>query len=399
MSASPRRPPLPRNVRLLGWVSFCNDVASEAIYPLLPHFLLTVVRGGLDQLGHIEGVAESLSSLLKLWSGGSADRTRRHKPFLIVGYAISALARPLMGLVVSPWQVLMARIGDRFGKGVRTAPRDAVIAHSTPPDQRGRAFGFHRAMDHLGAAVGPLLATAFLALWPAGQESLALRTLFLLAIVPGVVVVALVAFGVRETEPTAAERPPRFEWSLRPFDSSFRRFLLALALFTLGNSADSFLIVRVSELGVPVTYVPLLWFGIHTIKSGGSLLTGRWIDRYGPRRFIVLGWGLYALIYLAFGAATETWQAVALFLAYGLYFPLCESAEKTLVTRLVKPEHRGLAFGWFHFVMGITLLPASVVCGELYKRYGAWPPFVLSAVLAVLGSALVASIAEPKTEA
>ena len=380
------RPALPRNVKVLGGVSLLNDIASEMIFPLLPNFLLTVLGGNRFYLGIIEGVADSLASILKLWSGGHSDRAGRRKGFLLFGYSLTAVIRPLIGVIVAPWQLLLIRVGDRIGKGVRAAPRDALIADSTDPSIRGRAFGFHRAMDHLGAAIGPLLAAGFLLLWP-GE----LRTLFLLTIVPGILVVGLLLFGLRETPATQPPREP-LNLTLRPFDRNFRLYLLALVVFTLGNSSDAFLLVRASELGVPTVALPLLWCAFHVVKSVSNLLLGRAVDRFGPRSFIYLGWFVYAVVYLGFGLATDAWEAWALFLCYALFYGLTEPAEKALVAILVGGEHKGLAYGWYNFAIGIATLPSSLILGALYQVYGALVAFGWGAALALVAMILLMGV-------
>ena len=377
---------LPRNVKLLGAASLLNDVASEMIYPLMPQFLMAVLGGNRFHLGIIEGFADSVSSLLKLASGAWSDRAGRRKGFVVFGYALAAVARPLIGLVMAPWHLFVARTADRIGKGLRTAPRDALIADSTQPFVRGRAFGFHRAMDHLGAAVGPILASLFLLAWP-GQ----LRLLFLLTLLPGIVVVALLVFGLREAP---VENPPqeRLALTLAPFDRHFRLYLLALAIFTLGNSSDAFLLVRAGELGVPTALLPLLWCAFHVVKSGGNLLSGRVVDRIGPRPLILVGWVIYAAVYLAFALADSASQVWVVFLAYGLFFALTEPAEKTLVAALVGVERKGLAFGWFNFVIGIVALPSSLMFGWLYEQYGPLTAFGWGAGLAAVAAILLLGV-------
>ncbi|MHB1559596.1 MAG: MFS transporter [Isosphaeraceae bacterium] len=379
-------PPLPRNVKLLGLASLLNDIASETIYPLLPQFLIAILGGNKVQLGLIEGVAESTASLLKLWSGGRSDRAGRRKGFVVAGYALATFARPLIGLATAPWQLFAARTADRVGKGVRTSPRDALIADSTEPGMRGRAFGFHRAMDHLGAAIGPLLASAFLLAWP-GQ----LRTLFLLTVLPGLVVLPMLIFGLRET---AAIDPPKekLRLTLAPFGRDFRMLLLALVVFTLGNASDAFLLVRAGELGVPVVLLPILWCIFHVAKSAGSLLAGRAVDRLGPRPLILVGWGVYALIYLAFALATAAWQMWALFLGYSLFYALTEPAEKAMIADLVGGERKGLAFGWYNFAIGIAALPSSLIFGVLYQAFGPLVAFGWGSALALIAALMLAGI-------
>ncbi|HUE72142.1 MAG TPA: MFS transporter [Pirellulaceae bacterium] len=380
----PPRAKLPRNVWLLGFASLLNDIASEMIYPLLPHFLLAVLGGSKQFLGIIEGAAESLASLLKLFAGAWSDRARQRKSLAVAGYAIAALVRPLFGLATAPWHALSLRLADRFGKGIRTAPRDALIADSTDATVRGRAFGLHRGMDHLGAAIGPLMAMIFLWLWPAH-----LRTMFVLTLIPGLAVVALLIFGLREPPRAAPATQEPLEWTLRPFGANFRVFLAALVLFTLGNSSDAFLLVRAGELGVPQHLLPLLWFAFHVVKSSGNMAGGALVDRAGPRLPLAAGWLAYAAIYLGFAFASSVWHVWTLFLGYGIYYALAEPAEKTLVAQLAGPQHKGLAFGWYNLAIGIGALPASVIFGILYQQFGPVVAFGSGAGLAVGAVALL----------
>jgi MFS family permease len=400
---------LPRNVKVLGWASLLNDVASEMIYPLLSTFLINVLGGTTTWLGIIDGTAESISSFVKLWSGGRSDRGGRRKGFVLFGYGIANLARPLTGIIAFPWQLFGVRVADRIGKGVRTPPRDALIADSTEAAIRGRAFGFHRAMDHLGAAIGPLLAAVFLWFWPG-----AMRELFLLTLVPGALVVVLLLVGLRERErpragsaadgsketetPAGAASVRGGQWSLRPFDRSFRLYLLALVVFTLGNSSDLFLLTRAAELGVDVWLLPILWCMFGLVKSGGNMFAGRVVDRVGPRPMILLGWLFYAAIYLAFGLATAAWHVWTLFIAYAVFYAITEPAEKTLVANLVAPEHRGLAYGWFNCAIGIATLPASLIFGVLYGSFGESGPLIAfgsGAGLALAAALLLSRLPRP----
>jgi MFS family permease len=376
-------PPLPRNVKLVGLVSLLNDSASEMVAPLLPEFLIGVLHGTKAQLGLIDGVGESLASLLKLWSGGWSDRAKRRKGFLTLGYGLAVLARPLISLAAAPWHVFALRAIDRVGKGIRTPPRDALIAESTPQQQHGRAFGFHRAMDHLGAAIGPLVAFGFLWLFPDQ-----LRWLFFLTVLAAVPILLVIVLGIRE-EPRTPRPGERFVWSLALFPSSFRSYLLALLIFTLGNSSDSFLLVRAKELGVGTVWLPLLWLAFHLAKSGGNLVCGGWVDRFGARPLIWAGWLVYAAVYLAFGLASAAWQAWALFLIYAGFYALTEPAEKALVARLVGPERKGLAYGWFNLTIGIAALPASLVFGWVYDLYGSLAAFGMGAGLALAAAVLL----------
>lgn len=381
---------LPRNVKLLGAASLMNDIASEIIYPLLPEFLKKLGGTPFD-LGVIEGVAESLSCFLKLGSGAWSDGAAQRKRFLVVGYSIAALIRPLIGLAMTPWQIFALRTVDRVGKGIRSAPRDALLADSTPKSMHGRAFGFHRAMDHLGAALGPVFASVFLMMWPDQ-----LSTLFLLTVIPGLLVVAIVTLGLREPPPAIKTERPPFKLTLQPFGTNFRVFLLALVVFTLGNSSDMFLLHRAKELGVPTSMLPLLWCVFHIVKSGGNIVAGRFVDVVGSRPLIFAGWGLYAAIYMAFAFATQAWHVWILFLFYAVFYALTEPAEKAFVTSLVGKENKGLAFGWFNFAIGIAALPSSMIFGWLYVRYGPLVAFSWGAGLAALAALLLAFVQIPR---
>ncbi len=382
---------LPRNVKVLGWAALLNDVAGEMVYPLLPKFLLTILapdmaRFGMTWLGAIDGTAESASSLVKLWSGGRIDRGGRPKWFVVFGYALAALIRPLAAVVWVPWQLFGVRVAERLGKGVQAAPRDAMIADSAAPEIRGRAFGFRQSMDHVGAAVGTLSAAGFLLLWPNS-----IRTLFLLTLAPGVAVVALLWLGLKSppTRKDAAAAKERHRWTLRPFDRKFRFYLLALVVFTLGNSSDLFLLARASKLGMADWLLPILWCAFGLVKSVGNVFSGRAVDRVGPRPMILLGWLIYAVIYLAFAFASSVWHIWLLFLAYSFFYALTEPAEKTLVANLVGAEHRGLAYGWYNAAIGIATLPASLLFGKLYDTFGAATAFGAGACLALLAAVLL----------
>lgn len=371
------RPRLPRTVHLLAWASFLNDVASEMVYPLLPRFLLQVLGGNKTYLGLMEGGAEAVSSLVKLWSGARSDQTGDRQRPVVGGYLVATLARPLIAVTSAPWQLLSLRIADRIGKGIRTAPRDALIADVTDESNRGRAFGFHRGMDHLGAAVGPLLATMFLWAWP-GK----LRWLFFVALVPGIAVTILVCL-LRHPQ-SRSPAPVRIPLEWRPLGREFRLFLLAILVFTLGNSSDLFLLVRAGEAGIPDAYLPLLWCAFHIAKSAGNVAAGPIVDRIGPRPLLVAGWFVYTVVYLLFAMASTPWHAWALFLAYAGYFALAEPAEKALVARFAGPEHKGLGFGWFNLVVGLGALPASLLFGGLYDLAGPIAAFGTGAGLAAL---------------
>ena len=392
--ASARRGLLRGNVLWLSVVSFLNDAASEMIYPLLPLFLTGVLGAGPAFLGLIEGVAEASSSLLKLAGGVVADRTGGRKKLVAWGYGIAAVGRPLIAIAAAPWQVLAIRFSDRVGKGLRTAPRDAMLAESVPAEVRGEAFGIHRAADHAGAVVGPLLASGLLLLLP-GR----FREVFALAVIPGLLTLAVVLWKIRDTPREIPASPARSgRGVLPPFRALgpvFPRYLGVLVLFALGNSSDAFLLLRAQQLGVAVALIPILWAALHVSKMVFSVAGGRLSDRVGPRAAIVAGWLVYAGVYAGFAAAGAQWQAWALFLVYGLFFGLTEAPEKSLVAAFAPAALRGSAFGWYHAVLGVAALAASLLFGVIWNAFGAETAFLTGAGLA-LAAALLLPVVLPK---
>jgi MFS family permease len=377
------------NVLWMSIVSFLNDAASEMIYPLLPIFLTAVLGAGAGFLGVIEGVAEASSSLLKLASGVFADRSGRRKGLVAWGYGVAALARPLIAVATAPWQVLAIRFSERVGKGLRSAPRDAMLTESVPEEVRGAAFGIHRAADHAGAVAGPLLASALLLLLPGRM-----REVFAFALVPGLITVAVVVLKVRDPRGTAAPAPAAREKraALPPFSALgpvFPRYLGVLVLFALGNSSDAFLLLRARDLGVAVALIPLLWAALHLSKVTWSVIGGRMSDTVGPRRTIVAGWLVYAAVYGGFAAASAEWHVWALFLVYGLFFGLTEASEKSLVAAFAPAELRGSAFGWYHAVIGVSALLSSILFGILWESFGAATAFLAGAGLALAAAVLL----------
>ncbi len=381
---------LPQTVIALGLVSLFTDASSEMIVPLLPAFLVTL-GASATMMGLIDGVAETTSAMLKLASGIWADRVPRRKPLVVLGYSLASVARPLIGLARSPLQVLFIRFVDRIGKGVRTSPRDALIAEAAPPEQRGAAYGFHRAMDHTGALVGPLV--AFALMWLGFGE----RAVFGLAAVPAAAAVfTLVAFVREVPRARSGDALPVAKAAREPIPAALKRYLVVLAVFTLASSTDFFLLLRAHELGVPDYQAPLLWALLHLVKSTLSTPLGALSDRLPRRRLILGGWVVYALVYGAFGLASAPWHIWLLFLVYGLYAAACEGAEKALVADLAPAASRGRAFGWFNFTVGICALPASLGFGVVWDRVGHSEAFFTGAGLAAfaaLGLVIVARAA------
>jgi MFS family permease len=382
---------LPRNVFAISLVSLLNDASSEIIYPLLPVFLSLTLGASPGIVGLIEGTAESISSLLKLFAGHFSDRVGKRKGFVVFGYALSSFVRPLLAFAQNWYQVFGIRLADRVGKGVRSAPRDAMIADTVAFEERGLAFGFHRAMDHTGAVVGPLIGYLLVLLFAADRNAPTasdFNKIFLLASIPAIAAVVVVSIFVRESQhpkTTTAIVPetiaPPVKLSLRGFDGNFKRFLVLVALFTLSNSSDAFLLLRAQSAGVSIAAIPLLWAMLHVSKVLSSLFGGDLSDRLGRRRLIVSGWILYAAVYAGFAFVSNSVSVWILFLIYGVYFGLAEGAEKALVADLVKPEQRGTAYGLYNLAFGITVLPASLLMGALWNWRGPRTAFLVSALL------------------
>ncbi|GFE61545.1 MFS transporter [Geobacter sp. AOG2] len=376
------------NVLILGLVSLLTDVSSEMIYPLLPLFVTGVLGAGPYVLGGIEGIAESTAALVKLASGIACDRIRGRKALVLAGYSLSSLARPLMALASSPLAVLVVRFSDRIGKGVRTSPRDALIADSTDLAQRGKAFGFHRSLDHMGAIIGPLVAAALMA-WFVTD----VRTVFWLAAFPGILAVILIIFKVRDRSHEASRRTGT-RLKMVPA-GNIRGYLLILLLFTLGNSSDAFLLLRAGQLGVTPARIPLLWTFFHVVKMSSAMPFGTLSDRIGRRGVIIAGWAVYALAYAGFALASSEVHIWLLFAWYGLFYGMTEGVEKAYLSDLAEPEERGNAFGWYNFAVGIGALPASVLFGMIWQFASPQAAFYFGAVLACLAALFLLAWTRP----
>lgn len=374
---------LPRTVWLLAAISLVNDAASDMIYPLVPIYLASILMAGPKVLGLIEGIAEAVSSLLKLFAGVISDRSRKARIWVIAGYAMAGFARPLIGLASSWPGVLACRFADRIGKGLRSAPRDALISLSVEPSQRGLAFGFHRSMDNFGAVVGPLIAVALLA---AGVE---LRTIFLLAIIPAVLVLVLAVKVPEPERPLDAGKPP-IRWAFNGLPPAFRRYLVVLGLFTLGNSSNMFLLLRANELGADAVRTTLMWALYSFIAALLAAPLSALSDRFGRTNLLSMGWAAYALAYLAIGFLPHAdWALWLAFAGYGVVTASLEGTEKALVADLVPREQSGTAFGWYNLVAGILLLPASLLFGWLWSSFTPAVAFAFGAACAAIAAVLL----------
>jgi len=430
---------LPRAVWLLGWVSLATDAATEIVYPLLPFFLTRVLHANAVSLGVIEGAAEATNSLLKIWAGRTADRSPRKRPLVLLGYSLSSLARPFIAVTTTWMQVFAVRVLDRVGKGIRSAPRDAMLAGWATPTTRGKVYGFHRGMDHTGAIIGPIAATVFLFFYPDHY-----RLLFGLTIIPGAIAVALIflvsepdmeraglktratpvtetqastslardaSTGVAQNAPTGVAHdvsPAVVAQDSSPTDvtpavvpamlpRAFNRFMLVLGLFTLGNSTDAFLLLRLTDAAGTVRFVPLMWAALHVVKASVSMVAGSWSDRVGRRTVITIGWLIYAVVYAGFALSTSIVALFAWFLLYGLYFGFAEGTEKALVADLAPVDRRGFAFGIYNAVTGLGALVASIVFGLVWSAYGTTAAFALGAAIAVVATMLLSALVPIRT--
>ncbi len=366
---------------LLGLTSLFTDIGTEMVFPLLPVFLIETLRAGPEYLGLVEGAANTVASLLKLVSGVIADATSRRKPLVLFGYGLASAARPLMALATRPWHVLAVRVTDRIGKGLRSSPRDALIADAAG-NRAGRAFGFHQAMDNAGAVAGPLLATLLIA------THLSIRTIFWIAVIPGAIATALVA-RVHEPPPRKASPANPAVPSPAPdaapvFDRTLVVFLGIVGLFSLGNSSDAFLLVRARSVGLSTAQIPILWSVLNLSKVVWSYVGGDLADRVPRARLVASGWLVYAVVYVGLGFADRPWHVWTLFVVYGVFYGLTEPVEKALVGDLVNRSARGRAFGAYNFVVGIAALPAGLMTGALWR---VWGPGIALGAGAVLASA------------
>ena len=396
------------NVLMMGLVSFFTDASSEMIYPLLPLFFAGLVPVGAVAvyIGLMEGVAESTASLLKIFSGRLSDTLGKRKLLAVVGYGLSTLSRPAMALATGGWHVILMRFADRVGKGIRTAPRDALISDSAGPEVRGFAFSFHRGMDHAGAVLGPVVAVVGLyvflghGLWrgsteaPSPGEMTALRWLFVAALIPGLAAMATLVFKVREIGPVgdAKEESAADEQPIqsKSFGRRFYFFLLILIIFTLGNSSDLFLVLYGKTMfGLGPFGVVGLWVALHVSKIVFSLPGGMLSDRFGRRVAIVAGWSVYVLVYVGMAGVSELWVFGLLIALYGVYYGMTEGAERAMVADYVPSDRRGRAYGLYHGAVGLATLPASLLFGIVWVKFGPQVSFAIGASLAGVATLLL----------
>ena len=387
---------LPRNVWAVSLTSFFMDISSEMVINILPLFLANVLGVQTSIIGLIEGIAEATASILKLFSGWLSDKMGGRKWIAVVGYGLSAISKPFF-YIASSWELIAGvRWADRVGKGIRTAPRDALVADSVTKEMRGLAFGFHRAMDTAGAMVGIIIAV--IVVWLAQKNNLDLskstfQTIVLISLLPAFLAVLSLAIGAKDVLVKSQRAAPKF--SLRSMGKPFSIFLVIVSIFTLGNSSDAFLVLRAQNLGITVTGILIMLIMFNLIYSLISTPAGSLSDRIGRRRLIIGGWLVYAAIYLGFAFANADWQVWALYVVYGLYYGMAYGTANALVADLVPEELRGTAFGTYNAVIGILAFPASLFAGLLWQGAGGWQgfgpsaPFLFGGTLALIAALLM----------
>lgn len=372
-----------KNVTITGFVSFFMDVSSEMIYPLVPLFLANTLGVNKSVIGLIEGIAESTASLLKVFSGWYSDRIGNRKWLMAAGYGISTLSRPFVALASGWHQVLGSRFLDRFGKGARTAPRDAIIAESTEKAYLGRAFSFHRSMDTMGAVVGPALAFFFLGIFSNNY-----RKVFWLSMVPGIIAVLLIVFFITEKKRIAAAQAERPMLTLAHFDWKFKFFAVIATLFAVGNSSDVFLILRAEQVGIPTIMIPVVYLLFNLVYSLSAVPAGMAADKFGRKRIILLGFVLFAILYYSFAVASSTKAIWILFGFYGLFMGLTEGIQKAFLATIIPQDFKATAFGVYTTAVGLAMFPASLIGGWLWDHVSPAATFYFGAITASASAVL-----------
>lgn len=369
------------NIFFTGITSFLTDTTTKMIYAVMPSFLMTL-GATKTELSLIEGIAESTASLIKALSGWWSDKIGKNKPFMIIGYAFTAILSPLFSIVTSPIQVLFIRFTERIGKGVRTAPRDSLIAGSSGENKKGRSFGFHKAMDNSGAIIGPLLAFAILSVFPGDY-----RKVFLLSAIPGILGVLSIIFFVKEAKKSNDILPAKIK--IRDFPVKYYMFLGIAFIFTLGNSTDALLLVKANDVGIKALFIPLVYLIFNSVSVIFAVPAGVLSDKIGRERLIIFGYLLYSIIYFSFGRTSSKMIVILLFALYGLYSAVTDGVQKALVSDFIDKNRRGTGLGIYNSLIGITLLPASIIAGVLYDRIGSGAPFFFGSAMALIAAILM----------
>ncbi len=392
-----------RNVFILGLVSLFTDLSNEVILRTIPLFLANVLGVKTSIIGLVEGVSESTSTLLKVFSGWFSDLVGKRKPLTVIGYGLSFLSKPLLYFVSSWPAVFFARFIDRVGKGIRTSPRDALIADSTPSGEMGKSFGLHRTLDPLGAVLGTALA-GFMVFWAAKGTIIMNRTTFrylvLMSILPALISVVLLVVGVKEPahRTETGDKQKNTRWKLEGLKKSFLIFLVINVIFTLGNSSDAFLILRAQKLGTTLAGIFFLLAVFNIVSSLLSLPAGVLSDRWGRKKLLIFGWLLYSLVYLGFAYARAPWHIWILYSVYGAYYGITDGVARAFVADVIEPGQRGTAYGLYNAAVGISALPASLIAGILWDKLGSPAPFIFGAVLALaaaVGLLFISDVSQP----
>jgi MFS family permease len=370
-----------RNIIFTGLTSFLTDTSVKMVYSVMPMFLMSI-GASKTSLALIEGIAESTASLVKALSGFWSDKIGKNKPFMLIGYGLSALIIPLYTFVVSPMQVLYLRFIERFGKGIRTAPRDSLIAGSVTNGETGRSFGLQKAMDNSGAILGPLAAFVLLIFFPENY-----RIIFLLAGIPAVLSILVIIFGIKEAKKGQESLFKKFRF--KDFPVKFYLFLVIVFVFTLGNSTDALLMVKANEVGVKVAFIPLVYMITSIVAVLLAIPIGSLSDRVGKEKILIAGYLIYAIVYYGFGVATKVGAIVALFAMYGLYSAATDGIQKAFVSDITDKNKQGTGLGIYNALLGITLLPASVIAGVLYDKVNSRVPFYFGAATALLSAVMM----------
>lgn len=377
---------LSKNVKALGIVSLLNDASTDMIYPLIPIFLTKVLGASFVTVGIIEGIAESTASLLKVFSGWLSDKLRQRKSLAVIGYSLSMISKPMLAFAQSSLHVLAVRFFDRFGKGIRQAPRDALIAESTPDGMLGYSYGFHKAMDTIGATLGPLL--AFLIL-PVLNNNL--RSLFLLSFVASFFAVLTLGFFVKEKKEKQIAHVIH-KLTFKSLPATYKLFLLAIAVFTIGNSSDAFLFLRAQNLGISPTLIPVLYALANIFFAGLAIFFGRLADRIGAKKIFLAGYLVFAATYFGFGLARSSFAIWLLFPLYGVFSAMTDSIQKTITVQIADPDWKGTMLGLTHTTIGIFQLPASVIAGFLWQKTNASAPFYFGSATAIIAAILLSFV-------
>ena len=370
-----------RNIFFTGMTSFLTDTTTKMIYSIMPLFLMSI-GASKTEVSLIEGIAESTASVLKAISGWWSDKIGKNKPFMIIGYGFTAILSPLFSIVTSPLQVLAIRFSERVGKGIRTAPRDSLVAASSSDSERGKNFGFHKAMDNSGAIVGPFIAFAILSVFPNNY-----RKVFIFSALPGILGLITIIFFVKEAKKSKDDLPKKI--TLRDFSYKYYMFLGIAFIFTLGNSTDALLLVKANDIGVKALFIPIVYLIFNSVSVIFAVPMGILSDKFGRGKLIIFGYLLYSAIYFGFGRTDNKISVILLFILYGLYSAATDGVQKALVSDLIDKNKRGTGLGIYNSLIGITLLPASLIAGVLYDNVNNSAPFYLSSAIALTAAVLM----------